>query len=109
MAALAATTPSLGQAASFGILGSTYANTVAGTTINGNLGFTTGPAIAPTVNGATHTADSVYNQAGTDQAVALNNLNSQPCTFTFAPGAVDLATDTTHGRLEFIFPACIAF
>lgn len=44
---LAATTPSLGAAATYGILGSTYTNMTAGTTINGDVGFTTGPAVAP--------------------------------------------------------------
>lgn len=42
--AYAATTPAFGQAASFGILSSTYTNTAGGTTINGDLGYTTGPA-----------------------------------------------------------------
>jgi hypothetical protein len=41
-------------------------------------------------------ADSLYNQAGLDQASTLANLNSQVCTFNFAPGAIDLATDITH-------------
>ena len=47
IAVLAATTPSLGLAATYGILSSTYTNTVAGTTITGDIGFTTGPAVAP--------------------------------------------------------------
>ncbi len=101
---LAATTPSLGAASSFGILGSTYTNTTAGTTINGDLGYTTLPAVAPTVNGTTHVADSAYNQAGIDQGTALTNLNNQVCTFTFAPGAIDLATDTTHGAIGVYAP-----
>ena len=42
-------------------------------------------------------ADATYNQAGIDQGTALSGLNSQPCSFSFAPGAVDLASDTTHG------------
>ena len=104
LTALAATTPSLGSAASFGILSSTYTNTVAGSTINGNLGYTTGPAVAPVVSGLIHAADSVYNQAGIDQNSALNNLNSQACTFTFAGGAIDLATDTTHGPIGVYTP-----
>ena len=54
--ALAADAPDLGMAATFGILSSTYTNTVAGTTINGDLGYTTGPAVVPTVNGTTHVA-----------------------------------------------------
>jgi hypothetical protein len=98
--ARAATTPDLGQAASFGILSSTYTNTVGGTTISGDLGYTTGPAVAPTVNGTTYSPpDSKYSTAGTDQGAALANLNSQPCTHTFPAGAVDLATDTSHGTI----------
>jgi len=104
MTALAATSPSLGAAASYDILSSTYTNTVVGTTINGDLGYTTGPAVAPTVNGMTHVADASYNQAGIDQNAALSNLNSQACTFTFAPGAVDLAIDTTHGPIGVYAP-----
>src|SRR5687768_16038536 len=91
----AATSPSLGAATPFAILAGTYTNTTPGTTINGDLGYTTGPAVSPTVNGNTHIADSTYNQAGVDQNSALSNLNSQPCTFSYAPGAVDLATDVT--------------
>jgi hypothetical protein len=103
-AALAATTPSLGQATTFGILSSTYTNTVAGTTINGDLGYTTPPAVTPTVNGVTHPADATYAQAGIDQNAALAALNSQPCTFTFPAGAVDLATETTHGPIGIYTP-----
>ena len=95
--AQAATSPVLGAADSFTILSGTYSNTTPGTTINGDLGYTTPPVTSPTVNGTTHVADATYNQAGIDQGTALSALNSQPCTFTFAPGAVDLASDTTHG------------
>jgi len=100
----AATTPPLGKAASFGVLSSTYTNTVGGTTINGDLGYTTGPATTPTVNGTTHASDSTYNQAGIDQNSALSALASQPCTFTFANGPIDLATDTTHGPIGVYTP-----
>ncbi len=93
----AATPPPLGMADSFSILSGTYSNTTSGTTINGDLGYTTPPATSPTVNGTTHVADATYNQAGIDQGTALSALNSQPCTFTFATGAIDLASDTTHG------------
>ncbi|HET7099349.1 MAG TPA: ice-binding family protein [Patescibacteria group bacterium] len=79
----AATTPSLGQAATFGILSSSYTNGVVGTTINGDLGYTTGPFVSPTVSGSTHVADSTYNQAGTDQGSALTALNAQTCDFNF--------------------------
>jgi hypothetical protein len=96
--AFAATSPTLGMAASFGILSSTYTNTATGTTINGDLGYTTGPASPATVSGATYSPPSTkYATAGTDQGSALANLNGQTCSYTFSPGAVDLATDTGHG------------
>lgn len=110
LTAFAATSPGLGLANSFTILSGTYTNTTGGTTINGDLGYTTGPATAPTVNGTTHNADSTYNQAGIDQNTALSALASQPCTFTFSPGAIDLATDTTHGTAGVYAPGvyCIS-
>ncbi len=103
-AAYAATSPTLGTANSFSILSSTYTNTASGTTLNGDLGYTTGPATAPTVNGNTHAADATYNQAGVDQGTALSALASQACTFNFASGAIDLATDTTHGPVGVYTP-----
>jgi len=102
--AFAATSPDLGQAKSFVILSNTYANTVAGTTLTGDLGYTTGPAVTPTVNGTTHAANSTYTQAGIDQNAALSKLSSQPCTFNFAPGPIDLASDTTHGPVGVYTP-----
>lgn len=95
--AYAATSPALGIADSFSILSSSYTNTVAGTTINGDVGYTVGPVVAPTINGATHVADGTYNQAGIDQNTALVALNNQSCSYSFPPGNIDLATDTTHG------------
>jgi hypothetical protein len=89
IAALAATAPSLGTATTFGILANTYTN-IAGTVINGDLGYTTGPAVTPTVNGTTHVADGTYNQAGADQGTALNTLNAEPCNFNFG-SATDLS------------------
>jgi len=93
----AATSPGLGIANSFSILASTYSNTTTGTTINGDVGYTVPPAVAPTINGAVHVADGTYNQAGIDQGTALSALNNQACSYSFSPGNIDLATDTTHG------------
>ncbi len=91
LAALAvASTPSLGIADTYGILASTYTNTVIGTTINGDVGYTTGPATVPTINGTTHIADGSYNQAGIDQGSALSLLNAQSCDFSFG-SATDLS------------------
>jgi len=102
--ASAATSPGMGAANSFVILSSTYSNSASGTTLNGDLGYTVPPATNPTVNGATQVANSVYNQAGIDQGNALINLNNQPCSFQFAPGPVDLASDTTHGPVGVYTP-----
>lgn len=102
--ALAATTPTLGAAASFGVLANTYTNTSAGTTINGDLGYTTPPATAPTVSGATHDETATYFSAGTAQGAALTALDSQPCTFTFGGGPIDLSTDITHGPIGVYTP-----
>lgn len=95
--AFAATTPSLGAAATYGILGSTYTNTSAGTVVNGDVGFTTGPAVAPLGARTNYGSGALYASAGADQAGAASALATQTCTFTFAPGAINLSTDTTHG------------
>lgn len=100
----AAATPSLGVATTYGILASTYTNTVPGTTINGDVGFTTGPAVVPGGTRTNYGSGAPYATAGIDQGAALNNLNSQACTFTFANGAIDLATDTTHGAIGMYTP-----
>lgn len=102
--AFAATSPGLGMAGTFVILSGSYINTTPGTTLVGDLGYTTGPAVAPTISGNTHVADSIYNQAGIDQGSALNNLNNQVCSFNFAPGPIDLASDTTHGPVGVYTP-----
>ncbi len=83
----AATTPSLGTAAKYGVLASTYTN-IAAWTINGDVGYTTPPVAPPTINGATVTPKPP--QAGLDQATALGNLNSQVCDFNFGV-ATDLS------------------
>lgn len=101
--AIAATTPSLGSAASYGVLGSTYINGSA-TTISGDVGFTTGPSVAPLGVHTNYGSGAPYSTAGIDQGIALVNLNNQACTFTFAPGAIDLATDTTHGAIGVYTP-----
>lgn len=86
----AATTPPLGMATSYAILASTFTNTVAGTVVNGDIGFTTGPAVVP---GGVHTnygSGAPFATAGTDQNTALGLLNSQPCNFNFG-SATDLS------------------
>lgn len=99
IATFAATTPALNMADTFGILSSTYTNTVVWTTINGNIWYTTAPAMAPTLNGTLRVVNPTYSQAGINQSSVLADLNSQWCTFSFAPWAIDLATDATHGPI----------
>ncbi len=101
--AFAATTPALGATDGYAILSSTFTNT-SPTTINGGVGFTTAPAVVPLGTHANYGSGSPYSQAGTDQGVLLNALNVQPCTFTFAPGAIDLSTDITHGPVGVYSP-----
>lgn len=64
--------------------------------------------MAPTINGTVYTPlvpdTTTYNQAGIDQGVALVDLQNQVASFTFAPGAIDLASDTTHGAIGVYTP-----
>ena len=100
----AATSPTLGLASSYAVLASTFTNTSAGTTINGDIGFTTGPAVAPGGVHLNYGTGAPYASAGSDQGSALSALNSQACTFTFASGAINLSTDTTHGAIGVYTP-----
>jgi hypothetical protein len=85
--AVAATAPNLGSTSSFGVVSSTFTNTDAATTINGNVCFTTGPATAYTLNG-TQTVPCPA-QVGQDQATALATLNGEACT-SLGAGVVTL-------------------
>lgn len=100
----AASLPSLGTAINYAVLSSTYTNTLSGTTINGSVGFSTGPAVLPAGVHANYGSGAPYAVAGSDQATALSALNSQVCTFSFASGAIDLASDTTHGPIGVYTP-----
>jgi hypothetical protein len=94
----AASTPSLGAAATYGILANTYTNSAAGTTVNGDVGFLVAPTTEPAPIGG-HTnygSGSPYATAGADQGTALTALNNEGCTFTWV-GAVDLFLDSAHG------------
>ena len=80
----------LAGANNFAILANTYTNTAGGVVLNGDVGYTTPPAVAPTISGSTHVADAAYTQAGIDQGTALTALNTPPCDFTFG-AATDLS------------------
>lgn len=92
----AATSPPLGSAATYGILSNTYTNPTGPTTINGDVGFTTGPAVTPLGVHANYGSGAPYAAAGTAQAAALTDLNNQACDFTFAAPAVVLDTTGEH-------------
>jgi hypothetical protein len=89
----AATSPSLGTAASFAVLaGSTVTNT-GPSIISGDLGVSPGSAVTgfppgTVINGTIHAADAVAAQAQIDNAAAFTALD-QPCTTTY-PGIQDL-------------------
>lgn len=100
----AATTPSLGMSGTYGVLASTYTDTSAATTINGDVGFTTPPATPPLGVQVNYGSGIPYAQAGIDQGTALAALAGEACTFTFAPGPIDLSTDITHGPVGVYTP-----
>jgi hypothetical protein len=79
---LAQIAPSLASEAPFAIVSGTYTNTVAGTTIIGNLCFTTGPAVAPVVTG---TVGPCPAATGPDQIAATAVLTGQACTTIAGP------------------------
>lgn len=103
--ASAATSPSLGSAATYGLLGGTFTPNGGSTTITGDVGYTTLSAGLYTVVGGTDYGPGAPTPtARTDMGTALTNLNNQACTFTFPGGAIDLATDTTHGQIGVYTP-----
>ena len=88
--ALAATAPFLGTTGTYGIVSSTFtnSNTAPQTIVNGDVCYTTGPVTPPlTITGLTATPCPPIT--GTDQGLALANLNGQACT-SLGAGAVAL-------------------
>jgi hypothetical protein len=79
--------PDLGSTDSFAITSETFTNTTAGTTIDGDVCFTTGPGVAPTINGDQQTP--CPDQIGIDQGAALAELNEESCTSIGAEVALD--------------------
>ena len=65
----------LGSAAPFGVLAATTATTIPTTTINGDLGVSTGNTVsgAPIVNGTLHLGDPIAAQAQLDLTTAYND------------------------------------
>src|SRR6185437_16362670 len=89
--AFAVSSPSLGAAGNYGILASTFTNAATGVSVAGDVGYTTQPSVAATVNGTIFVNNGTYSQAGTDQGSALSTLAAMSCTQSFI-AATDLAT-----------------
>lgn len=88
-AASAQTAPNLGTTSTFGVVASTFTNTNAATTVNGDACFTTGPGTAYTLSGTQTVPCSA--QVGLDQNSALATLNGESCT-SLGAGVVTLDT-----------------
>ena len=75
--------PSLGTAASFGVLGGSAVTNTGPTTITGDLGVSPGTAVSGfppgTVTGTIHSSDAVAQQAQSDVTIAYNGLAGLPC------------------------------
>ncbi|MDT8410125.1 MAG: ice-binding family protein [Wenzhouxiangellaceae bacterium] len=99
--ALAQTAPNLGSTSPFAIVSETFSNTTAGTVVNGNVCFTTGPAVDPTINGAEETPCDP--QKGIDQSAARAELDEQAC-MSLDTGAVALNGVTIGANPPGIFP-----
>ena len=87
--AWAQTAPNLGTTEPFGLVASTFNNTNAATTVNGDVCFTTGPGTAYTLNGTQTVPCSA--QVGLDENSALATLNGEACT-SLGAGVVTLDT-----------------
>jgi hypothetical protein len=99
--AQAATAPALGSTSPYAIVSETFSNTTAGTSITGDICYTTGPAVTPSlITGATVTPCPPIT--GMDQNAALADLNSQLCTSIGA--AVDLNAISIAGGTPGEFP-----
>jgi hypothetical protein len=85
--ALSQTAPDLGSTSTFGIVSETFSNTTAGTTVDGDVCFTTGPAVDPTVTGTVQTP--CPEQVGIDQKAARDELDAQSCTSLGSAVALD--------------------
>ncbi|HBM45991.1 MAG: hypothetical protein UT05_C0001G0032 [Parcubacteria group bacterium GW2011_GWF2_38_76] len=119
--ALAATAPDLGSIGSYGVTSHTFTNTTVGSTVNGDVCYTTGPATTPTITGATVSPCDPARE--TEQINALSVLNTQACTSigtnvvlsgTYTPGCYESSgtmnitlgtTVTLNGAGVYIFKA----
>src|ERR1700687_723554 len=108
--AFAISSPSLGTASNFAVLGSSTVTNTGSTMITGNLGLSPGTSITGfppgTVTGTTHAADAVAAQAQNDATAAKTALTSATCT-TNEPTVVDIGGQTL-GPGVYCFPSSAA-
>ncbi len=98
--AQAATAPDLGSTEPYAIVSGTFSNTTAGTTIDGDVCYTTPPATAPFISGAT--VVPCPDVTGTDQNAARADLISQDCMSLGA--AVELNATSIGAGSPGVFP-----
>lgn len=98
--ALSQTAPDLGSTDTFAIVSETFSNSTAGTVVDGDVCFTTGPSQSPTINGTVQTPCPA--QTGLDQNAARGELDAQSC--TSIGGAVALDAISIGGGTPGVFP-----
>ena len=81
------TAPDLESLLPYAIVSETFTNTNAGTSVEGDVCYTTGPAVNPAINGAVVTPCPA--QTGIDQNAARAELDAQVCTPIGAAVALD--------------------
>lgn len=99
VSALAATSPSLGTAASYSILAGSQVTNTGATTISGSVGISPGIGAAPhytgfgtvTLGGSIHDADAAAGIAQGDQNAAYTALAAQGCDTDYGGGTKELA------------------
>lgn len=92
--------PDLGSTGPYAVVSSTFANTTPGTAIAGDVCYTTPPAAAASVSGAIVVPCPALT--GSDQNLALADLNAQLCTPLGA--AVSLDSVSIGGGTPGVFP-----
>lgn len=85
--AVSQTAPDLGSTSPYAIVSETFTNSTPGTVVDGDVCFTTGPVVAPIVNGSQQTPCPA--QSGIDQDTARSELDAQSCTSIGAAVALD--------------------
>jgi hypothetical protein len=110
-AALAATAPSLGSAASFAVLGSSTVTNTGPTTVTGDLGVSPGSAVTGfppgSVTGTTYTGSgSLAGPAQSDAAIAYSTLAStvsNPCNTNLTGAVLGMVPNATLGPGVYCF------